>query len=82
MKIQTGHPVMGNVQDVRGNSVRFINDEGRWLFEVQICKDGTSIQVRGVESHMIGDEIHVNSMTIEPKYSNCVVIRTLPYDRT
>lgn len=82
MKIQTGHPVMGNVEDVQGASVRFIDDEGRCLFEVQICKDGASLEVRGVDSHMVGDEVHVTSLTIEPKYSNCVVVRTLPYDNT
>lgn len=78
MKIQSGHPIMGDAKDVEGKFVRFIDDDGRCLFEVHIL-DEHSLEIRGCETHKVGDQIHTEALSIETRYANSFYVRTLPY---
>lgn len=79
MKIQTGHSFLKNVQEVNSDQVRFISDDGNAMFEVRIGKDGKSIEITGITETKHDDVLYGHFLTIEPKSSNRVVVRTLPY---
>lgn len=76
MKIQTGHKVTADVKEVKAKSVSFCTDDGRVMFEVSICKDGKSIEVRGVENTKHNEIIYTSSLIVKPRYSNSIEIHT------
>ena len=79
MKIQSGHAIMATEKDVEGKFVRFIDDDGRCLFEVHICDEPGAIEVRGSETHKINGKIHTEALMIEPRFSNSIRISTKPW---
>ncbi|HET8687508.1 MAG TPA: hypothetical protein VFM18_12710 [Methanosarcina sp.] len=80
LKFTTGHYLNGNEQIIDGNTIRVTDDSGRCLFEVTICHDQASIEVRGVETHKIKDVVHTTSLLVKPNYANCVTIKTERYE--
>lgn len=50
LRIESGHPMMTNVEAVSGSLVRFVTEDGRTMFEVSSGEDGRSIEVRALET--------------------------------
>lgn len=80
LSIETGHALTANVKRIEGNSVRFVDDDGRTLFEVYCCTDGRTIEVRGVESSKHAGVIYDNALSVLPKSGNVVHIQQIPFD--
>lgn len=78
MKIVINH--YSNPTDVGDDSVYFQNEDGRAMFEVRVGKDGRSIEVRGVETCKVGGVLYTEQLSIEPRSTNVVMVRTLPWD--
>ena len=74
LHIETGHPVSADVEQVPGNTVRFVTEDGRAMFEVSCGKDGRSIEVRGVESTKVSGEIYSNLIDVRPNVANSVTL--------
>lgn len=81
LRIQTGHPVTADVQEIDAKSIRIVTDDDRCMFEVHLCKDGKSIEVRAVEMTKVNGVLFNNVLRICPQYNNQVVIRTEQYER-
>ena len=79
LHLETGHPARGDAKQIEGNEIRIVNQDGRCLFEVRICKDQASIEVRAVDTHKVGDVIHDGLLIIQPKASNNIVVSTPAY---
>ena len=79
LKIQSGHPVTDDVQDVEGQFVRFMTEDGRAMFEVHAGKDGRSIEVRAIQATKVDGVIYDTILNICPKSSNAVDIFTQRY---
>ncbi len=80
LSIETGHPLTKDVQRIDGKSVRFVDKDGRTMFEVYCCADGRTIEVRGVESSKHAGVIYDNTLSILPKSGNVVHIQQIPFD--
>lgn len=81
MKIQTGHKLTGDVKPIEADSVSFIAEDGRAMFEVMVGKDGRSIEVRGVQCCRVDGTLYAEGLIIRPICSNVVVVRTVEYDK-
>jgi hypothetical protein len=79
LHLETGHPVTADAKIIAGDRFRFVDDQGRTVFEV-ICGNG-SIEVRAVEFHTIGDNIHTGLISIKPKCANSIEIATQFYSK-
>lgn len=79
MKIQTGIELMGNIKPVESDSVSFMTDDGREMFQVSCRGDGMSIEVRGVEMSRHFGKLYSSTLVIEPKCANVICIRTMEY---
>jgi hypothetical protein len=80
MKMQTGCRVLGNVRAVPGQSISFVNGEGRVVFEVSVNSE-TSIEVRGSELIKHDDVIYSELLSVRPRHANSVEVHRLPYDQ-
>lgn len=80
MKIETGHSVSKDVQAVNSDRVRFVAEDGRTMFEVVACKDGRSIEVRGVEACRVSGVLYSDAIEVRPQASNMVTVRAREYD--
>lgn len=69
-----------DVQTLSSKSVRFVTDDGRTMFEVNLGKDGTSIEVRGVDVTRVEGLLYNSSLAACPNASNSLTIRVLPFD--
>jgi hypothetical protein len=74
LHMETGHPVSADVAQVAGDQIRFVNQDGRCLFEIRIQDDQASIEVRAVDTHRAGNKINDNVLVIEPKSCNCITL--------
>jgi len=77
--METGHPVSADVKQVEGDQIRFVNQDGRCLFVVSICKDQASIEVKAVDTHRVGETIHDNLLVIAPNSCGCITLSTPAY---
>ena len=80
MKIVSGHPLMNTEADVAGHEVRFLDDNGRAMFEVSIGKDGASIEVRAPDTCIVDGKLYNNRLLISPNVSNSITIKCPLYD--
>ena len=80
MRIETGHAVSKDAHLVDSDRVRFVAEDGRTMFEVVAGKDGRSIEVRGVDTCKVGDQVYSNALDIRPHVSNLVEIRAREYE--
>ena len=80
MHIQTGHKLTDDVQTLNGiNVVSFVAEDGRIMFEVSICKDQKSIEVRSVDCVNISDVVYDNlGMVVQPRAANVIKVSLLP----
>jgi hypothetical protein len=78
MKMQAGCQVLGDARAVPGQSISFVNDEGRVVFEVSVRSE-TSIEVRGGDLIKHDDVIYSELLSIRPRYANSVEVHRLPY---
>lgn len=67
-------------KDIAENRVYFVTEDGRAMFEITICKDQRSIEVRGVDTCNIDGTLYSCSLSIEPSVSNTITVRTVPYE--
>lgn len=81
MRIESGHPMMNDVAEVAGDSVRFVTDDGRTLLEVRIRKDGASIEVRGVDNAFVDGVLYGTALCVIPHVTNSVTVAAIPYDK-
>ena len=77
--METGHPVSADVAQVAGDRIRFVNQDGRCLFEIRIGRDQASIEVRAVDTHKVGDVIHDGVLFIHPISSDLITLSTPAY---
>ena len=80
MHIETGHALSSNIEKIESNSVRFVAEDGRTMFEVSVGDDGRSIEVRGVDSCNVDGVMYTGSIDVRPRVSNCVYVRARRYD--
>lgn len=79
LKIETGHPVSGDVKPVEGNRIRFVAEDGQTMFEVTAGKDGRSIEVRAVDTCRVDGVLYNGIIEIHPLCGNSIEIRTQKY---
>jgi hypothetical protein len=60
--------------------VEFVANDGRVMFEVLASKDGRSIEVRGIETCMVGGVLYSSMLDVRPVVANVVEVRARPYD--
>jgi len=80
VKIETGHELLKNVAPVNSDTVRFVADDGRTIFEVSIGKDGRSLDVRAVDNCVIGGELYAARLVVAPHASNSASVRVPRYE--
>jgi hypothetical protein len=80
MKIETGHPITGDVKLVEATGVRFVTDEGRCLFEVACMEDGHSIEITANDMCKVDGVIYDRVITVRPRYSNQIIVGLVPYE--
>lgn len=80
MKIVSGRKYNNDVHDVGDDSVRFVAEDGRTMFEVSCGDDGRSIEVRGIEVCKVSGKLYSEGLEIRPQVSNCITIRARLYD--
>jgi hypothetical protein len=80
LHIETGHPVTRDAQRLEAKGVRFVTEDGRTMFEVHTGKDGTSIEVRGVDATFVEDVLYDSRLAACPNASNSLTIRVCRYD--
>ncbi len=80
MRIESGHPMMNDVAEVAGDSVRFVCDDGRTMFEVRIRKDGKSLEVRGVDTAVVNGVLYGTALCVLPHVTNSITVAAIPYD--
>lgn len=80
MRIETGHPITGDVAEVAGRCVRFVGEDGQTMFEVSVGKDGKSLEVRSVENAKVAGVLHGTILHVIPNASNSVTVAVVPYD--
>jgi hypothetical protein len=78
MKIQTGHIVTADVQQVQGKEVTFADEEGHPLFTARII-DGITIEVRAVGPVKYKDTIYSECLSVIPRYANAVQVTRCIY---
>ena len=79
LHMETGHPVTANVQQVEGDCIRFVDQDGKCVFEVSITQGQPTIEVRAVDFHKSGHQIHSGMIVVRPDSSNKITISTPPY---
>ena len=72
--------MMGDVTEVPGDSVRFVCDSGRTMFEVRVGIDGKSVEVRGVERTRVNGVLYATSLCVIPHVANSITVTAAPYD--
>lgn len=80
MRIESGHPMMNDVAEVAGDSVRFVCDDGRTMFEARIRKDGRSLEVRGVDTAIVNGVLYGTALCVIPNVTNSITVAAIPYD--
>ena len=80
MRIEAADYVDGNTPLPGVKRVVFLADDGKIMLEVSMLKDGTGIEIRGVDSHLIDGAVHTSALVILPVVSNCIHIHTARYD--
>jgi hypothetical protein len=78
MKIQTGHIVTADVQQVQGKEVTFADEEGRPLFTVRII-DVMTIEVIAVGVVKHKDTLYSERLSVMPRYTNAVQVTRCAY---
>ena len=79
LHIETGHYSTKDVQTLPANSVRFVTDNGKTMFEVHIGQDGQSIEVRAVVFVKVDDTLYGSRLAVCPNASNSITVRTVTY---
>lgn len=79
MKIATGHRVTKDQLIHEFDTVRFLAEDGRCMFQVSIGDDGKSIEVMGVDSYKADDQLFDSTLAVEPRAANLIHIRTKLY---
>ena len=80
MRIESGHQMTKNVAEVAGDSVRFVCDDGRTMFEVRAGKDGKSLEVRGVDDAKVNGVLYGTALCVIPHVTNSITVAAIPYD--
>jgi hypothetical protein len=80
MKIEIGHSITNDVKTVDADRVRFVANDGNTMFEVSICKDGRSLEIRGINVCKVDGVLYSETIDIRPRTSNSVEIRARLYD--
>jgi len=80
MRIESGHQMMNDVAEVAGDSVRFVCDDGRTMFEVRIKKDGASLEVRSVGTAKVNGVLYGTTLCVIPHVTNSITVAALPCD--
>jgi hypothetical protein len=79
LQIQTGHELTNDVKPVNSDRVRFVAEDGRTMFEVKTNDDGTSIDVRSVDTCRINGVLYDGTLELAPRCANVVTIRSPKY---
>jgi hypothetical protein len=79
LHIETGHKITEDAQTIDANGVRFVTEDGRTIFEVDIGEDGKSIEVRGVDKTRVENVLYGSNLAACPNASNSLTIRVCRY---
>jgi len=79
LHIETGHPVTGDAVKIDARAVRFVTDDGRTMFEVNIGDDGKSLKVYAVETTKHDGKIYNNRLQVCPGSTNALTIGAVLY---
>jgi len=80
LKIASGHRITNDEEFHDFDTVRFVVDDGRTMFEVRAGKDGKSIEVRGVEVCFVDGTMYSEALVVYPNCSNSILVRVRRYD--
>lgn len=79
MKIEIGNSFSKNIESINSDSVRFVAEDGRTMFEVKIGKDGKSIEILGIETCKVGGVLYSDCIDIRPRVGNCIEVLARRY---
>ena len=79
LHIETGYKITSNAQRIDANGVRFVTENGQTMFEVDIGKDGKSIEVRGVDRTKVDEVAYGSNLAACPNASNSLTVRVCRY---
>lgn len=65
--------------EVSARSVNFVDDNGRVMFSVKPGSDGLSIEIRGVDTVIVGGVAYGNRLAVCPESSNALTVSARPY---
>jgi len=80
MKAYSWKPGYALGEELTTDRIRLCVDDGRTMFDVSIGKDGRSIEICAVDTVRVKNVLYSNRIIVEPRASNFVVVRTVPYD--
>ena len=80
LSIVTGHALTGDVKQIEGNSVIFVAEDGRTMFEITAMPDGRTLDIRAVDHCDVAGTIYGTTIVVEPVRSNVVLVRTKEYE--
>ena len=79
LQIETGHPLTKDVQAINADRVRFVAEDGRTMFEVTANDDGTSIEVRSVDTCRVNGILYDGTLELVPRCANVLTVRSPKY---
>lgn len=79
LQIQTGHELTNDVKPVNADRVRFVAEDGRTMFEVTANDDGTSIEVRSVDTCRVDGVLYNGTLELAPRCANVLTVRSPKY---
>ena len=74
LRIQTGHPVTADVQEIKADRIRIVDENERCLFEVSL-QDGY-IEIQQIDHHILNDAIYGGGIVVAPRACNQIEVRT------
>lgn len=79
MRIESGHHMTNSAVEITGDSVRFVCEDGRTMFEVRVGRDGKSLDVCGIDNATVDGVLYGTTLCIIPRTANNAIITTVPY---
>ena len=78
-RIETGSALTDNLKTLDSDTVRFVSDDGRTMFEVSWNTDGKSIDVRGAETSTHNGVLLSERLDLRLRCANVVTVMARPY---
>lgn len=78
VQIKVGGFVKG-FTECDGDRVRFVAEDGRDMFDIEVGEDGRSIIVSGISTFIVQGRIYTAQLEIKPHVSNSITVSAAEY---